>query len=334
VGGAQRSDNPFGLRGSEDTVQDLAVSTSVGWHHADKTNVAGLRFAADVPVDGGFKIAGSVRIGYANGNNVRQIDGTVAALRKSVISGGLGIAYAFNDAAEVKAVALYSAAGLGAAVIAQERSSTTSLGFAGAWREAYFDTAEATADRGTLDYAKIYGSYEFSPALLVKASGHYDRYGVKRDSNTTTTAGFEASVRAPDIFGLPLGVGYDVEGDYIINTKHFLDPSLHPFVPMNIHSMEVHALSLFSQIPLGDIASLDLIGGYAYDRYGKNGPFGGADVAIAPADGWKLVLGGFYSQVPNRQGETGTTISANLRLVYDTGAEPDVFTPSFLPDPI
>ena len=48
----------------------------------------------------------------------------------------------------------------------------------------------------------------------------------------------------------------------------------------------------------------DVYGGYAIDRYGPDGYFGGGDLRYAFAPGWALTLGGGYSQVSTRQGET------------------------------
>src|SRR6185437_8851999 len=64
----------------------------------------------------------------------------------------------------------------------------------------------------------------------------------------------------------------------------------------------------------------DLYGGYAIDRYSKDGPYGGAALRFTPEPGFDIALDGRYSTVSERQGEPGNVLSAGIRLTYAWGA--------------
>ncbi len=332
--GVQPNDEPFAMRGSDTGLKGVMIKVTGDWHHAAKSNVFALNYAGALPVGAGFNITASAQATAANGNAVRRLDGVFSPLRRNMIAGSLGLGYDLDESSEIRGEALYSEAGFGGLLAANERSGVANLGLFAAYRLPYYDTAEAVADRGSTDIARAYGRVRLFPGFWAHGEGRYQRFAVKGDSNIATTAGFTASLRyMPDWFDFPFGFAYDVDGDYVLTADHYLDPLLNPFVPMNIRTREVHALSVLSRIPFGNDFSLALFGGYALDRYGKNGPFGGADLLLVPSEGWKLSLGGLYSKVSNRQGELGTVYSANLRLIFDLDSPTfDPFAFGFLPD--
>jgi hypothetical protein len=329
------ADAPFALRGT-DGMRGVVVRIGGDYRHAKQGNVYALRYAGTVPVGDGFKIVASARAAVGSSAAVRRLDGTITPLRKNMLSGSLGAGYDFDDGSEIRAEGLYSQAGFGGLLSGFQRTPVSKLGMSLAYNAPYLNNTEQIADRGSHDIGRIFGNVRFMPGFWGRAEGRYERFHVKGDSSLASTAGFTAGLRwFPEWFNFPFGFAYDVDADYVIDEHVYLDPALNPFVPMNIHTREVHALSVMAHVPFDETFGLDAFGGYAYDRYGKNGPFGGANVVIIPADGWKLSLGGLYSIVPNRQSSKGPVISASVKLIYDLSSSPfDPFSPGFLPDEI
>ena len=138
------------------------------------------------------------------------------------------------------------------------------------------------------------------------------------------TVGASASLRyLADLGGVWGGLGYEFNGDYLIDHRKYVGAAPTPYTPLGIRTFEVHALSgSLTAHPMKGLW-LDAYGGYAIDRYGPDGYFGGGDLRYSMAPGWVLSVGGGYSRVSTRQGELGPETSARVKLSYDWGGGND-----------
>lgn len=288
------------------------------WRHYRHTQIVTSNAAATIPVFRGISLIGEVRDSWVQAKNVRRLDGSVKKLATNIVSGAAGFAAAIANGAEFKAEALYGINGPGGRIGYFDNWQGGDFQMAAIYHEPYVETAEGIADHASRDEARIAFSQRLMPGLWGRAELRTTRYGVRGDTNIAHTAGFDASLRyAQKIFGgLTAGLTYEVSGDYVFRRHKYLGLSPTPFNPLSIRTREIHAGSASLGIPLGLDLSADLYGGYAYDRYGEKGPFGGGEIRYHAAPGFDVALSGSYTKVSKRQGVTGAETTAGLKLIY------------------
>ncbi len=276
---------------------------------------AGLRGA--IAIDSGWRIVGGAAAVQARGRNVRRLDGTTQRLDTRMLSGSLGLGFRTPNDGDLRLEALYSPAGPGGRLAYDETAEDGDWSASAEYHVPWFETAEAVAAHGVRDRLRVGGTASLGGGFWVSAAGSVSRYGVRGDDDIARTAGFAASLRyAAEIFGASAGLAYDVQGEYVLASQKYLDASLNPFTPMDIRTREIHSATASLGIPLDDGLWFDLYGGYAYDRYGERGGFGGGAVRWLVAPGWEFAIGGAYTQVSAQQGVRGSETSAGLTLSY------------------
>lgn len=288
------------------------------WRHYRDTQIVTSDAAATLPVFRGISLIGEARNSWVQAKNVRRLDGSVTNLTTNMVSGAAGFAAAISDGSEFKAEALYGINGPGGRIGYFSNWRGGDFQMSAIYHETYTDSAEAIADHASRDEARIAVSQRIMPGLWGRAELRTTRYGVTGDANIAHTAGFDASLRyAQEIFGgLTAGLTYEVSGDYVFRRHEYLGLSPTPFRPLSIRTREIHAGSASLGVPLGLDLSANLYGGYAYDRYGDRGPFGGGEIRYQAAPGLELALSGSYTKVSKRQGVTGAETTAGLKLIY------------------
>jgi hypothetical protein len=310
-----------GLRKSLDDVKREAgpqVALSTDWRHvADGENVLSFSGGGRIPVLNGFFLTGQATDTRATGPAVLQINGTTAAVSTNMVSGAAGMLWQLAGGDEARLDALFSPAGPGGRAIFTMRWPYGQTEFTTQYHAPYLETAEAVNDKAVIDRVQARFDDRIIPGLWAELAGRATRYGVSDDSNLARTAGFNASLRwVQDVEGWSLGLAYEVNGEYVISRDDFVNSLGTHFSPLSIRNREVHDLALSASTPIFDDLWFDAYGGYAIDRFGGNGPFGGVSLRYTVAPGFDVTAGASYSSVPSHEGANEATTTAGVNLIY------------------
>lgn len=272
-----------------------------------------------------WKISASASNVTVDGDIVQQPDGTDASVSDNVQAASLGIAYMLRGGDTIRLEGIYGEPGPGGRLAFLSRSANSETEAVFAYHEPYPETAEAIAADAVRDRAEFRHARRIARGLWGEAALRVTRYGVDDSDDVARTAGFAASLRfVRDLFGWSAGVAYEIEGEYVFDREVRLDPFATPFTPLGIRNRELHAPSGSLGVTLARDLWLDAYAGYAYDRYGGNGPFGGAALRYTPLPGFEISLGASHTEVSGRPGEEGATTSAGISVSYKLrGPEPE-----------
>jgi hypothetical protein len=305
------------LRGAYDAFRDGAASVvtiAADWRHSDGAMLASGTAHADIAMGDGIRLLGDVHDTLVNARAVRRLTGAVTGYDYNDVSGSIGVGVPL-DGAVGTVEALYGRSGVGARLGLSEVFDDWHLGMVAAYREPYAETAEAVADRAERDYSSLFAAGQIFDGLWAAGEVRATRYGVHADSDVAGTLGFHAGLRY-ELDGWPLSLTYDVDGEYVLGSHKYAGAPPTPFVPLSITEREVHRFGGAFSDTLSDALWFDVFGGFAVDRYSKDGPYGGAALRYTPAPGFDLSLTGRYSAVSEREGERGNVLSAGLTLTY------------------
>ena len=317
------AERPFdvALRGGYDSLRvgdAPVVIVSGDWRHDKDATLYTSDAHADIAVADDLRLLADVRDVVVNGKAVRQLTGAVTPFNVNDVSGSAGLSYAY-DGAKASVEALYGRSGFGGRIGVAADAGDLQIGMRAAWHEPYTETAEAISLKGSRDYSALFAAGQIFDGLWATGEAFAARYGVEGDQNVARTAGWHAGLRY-DIDGWPLSINYDGDGEYIIDARKFAGGAPSPFIPLSIRTRELHQFGAAFSDDFGPSLWFDLYGGYAIDRYGKDGPYGGAAIRYTPEPGFDIALDGRYSTAAERQGEPGNVMSAGFRLTYAWGA--------------
>lgn len=303
---------------------EAGVKLSGGWRKPADGTIASGDLAVTVPL-GGFKLIASVHDTYAHAKAVRTFEGLDEALNEHALSASAGVALDLGGVlgrGELSGEGLWGKSGWGGRLAYAEELHHGDWGLSAEYRAPFDETLFAVADHADRSRVVLGVSQELSEGLSAQIVGHVTRYGIKNNDNLADTAGASASLRyLTDLGGLWAGLSYEFNGDYVLRNVRYTGAAPVPFSPLDMRSFEVHALSGSLSTELLDGLWIDGYGGYAIDRYGPEGAFGGGDLRYAFAPGWALTLNGGYTQVSTEQGERGPLTTAGLKLIYNWDGE-------------
>jgi len=317
------AERPFdaALRGGYDTLRvgdAPVVRVTSQWRHDKAGTLYTSDGSLDVALADDIRLIGNARDVLVNAKAVRQLTGAVGPLNLNDVSGAAGVSMAFDDV-KLSIEGLYGRSGFGGRIGLAQAIDGWLLGMRAAYHEPYTDTAEAIALKGSTDSSALFAAGQIFDGLWATGEAMATRYGIKGDQNVARTAGWHAGLRYA-IDGWPLSINYDGDGEYTIDARKVVGPAPSPFIPLSIRTREVHQFGGSFSDDFGPSLWFDLYGGYAIDRYAKDGPYGGAALRYTPGPGWDIALDGRYSTVAERQGESGNVLSAGFRLTYAWGA--------------
>lgn len=316
------AERPFdaNIRAAYDAFRDGAanvVTIAADWRHGHGASLMNSEAHADVEMWAGVRLLADVREVLVNAKSVRQPNLLFAPYNHDTQAYALGAGIPI-DGAVATVEALYGRSGLGARIGLSGTFEDWRIGMLAAYHEPYLDTAEAVSLRGERDYSAVFASGQIFDGLWLSAEGRATRYGAHTDADIARTAGFHAGLRY-DIDGWPLSLTYDADGEYVLHSHKYVGAPPTPFVPLSIANREVHQFGGSFSDRWRDGFWYDLYAGYAIDRYGKDGPYGGLALRFTPGPGFDIALNGRYSTVAERQGEPGNVLSAGLTLSYAWG---------------
>ncbi|MCH8858368.1 MAG: hypothetical protein IID54_02165 [Proteobacteria bacterium] len=272
---------------------------------------------AILPLRGRYAMELELQGTHATGKNVQQLDGTTLDVDKNVMSGVVGVVYRAEGGDITRLAALYGEAGPGARFSFLDRGPYRETEFFSVYHASYGETTEAAADEAFQDQIVLRHAQRLFPGLWAEGTARVTRYGVNRDDWVAKSAGFFASLRyVHNFFGWSAGLSYEVEGEYVWSRQLYPDGFGGTFLPLGIRDREVHALSASASAPLARNFWADAYGGWAIDRYGGDGPFGGFALRYMLAPGFEMTAGVSHSEVSGNQGTTGSSTTAGINLIY------------------
>jgi len=318
----EAAERPFDamIRGGYDAFRNGGadiVTVTADWRHSKGTTLMSSSAHAEVEMWGGVHLLADVRDVVVNAKSVRQPNLLFAPLNHNELSYALGAGIPVGDAMATAEV-LYGRSGVGGRLGLSGTFEDWRVGMRVAYHEPYNDTAEAVSLRGERDTSAIFAAGQIFDGLWFAAEGRATRYGAHSDSDFASTAGFHAGLRY-DFGGWPLSLSYDADGEYVLQSHKYIGAPPTPFVPLSIANREVHQFGGAFSDRWDDGFWYDLYGGFAIDRYGKDGPYGGLALRFTPGPGFDIALNSRYSTVADREGEQGNVLTAGLTLTYAWG---------------
>ena len=233
-----------------------------------------------------------------------------------VASGALGFDYHDVNGGDASLEALYSRAGPGAELsLHAPRHQRRNGVFRGLSRALSADGRSRRRPSLASTRAQLRHVQRLAPGLWAKPHCASDalRCGRRRRPGRQRRLR-RASLRyIQDYLGWSLGLSYDVTGEYLFDSQPLLGGS---FMPLGLRNREVHALSASASAPLGPDFWFDAYGGWAIDRYGRNGPLGGLSLRYTPAEGFDISAGISHSTVSSHQGENHPVTTAGINILY------------------
>ncbi|HYD99721.1 MAG TPA: hypothetical protein VEH84_10075 [Alphaproteobacteria bacterium] len=226
------------------------------------------------------------------GAAIRRADGTAAPFRGRREQATLALDGTRDDGDRWRA-ALHLAeggAGLAAAYTwRHELGGSTTLG--AEWRRPYWETLEGLVDDGRRDRLELRHERPLGADLNLAASLAANRYGVGGLDGAVESVQFAGQLfYTPPWFDRRLGLGYIVDGEYVVDRKTPAAAEGGTFRPLGLVTREVHSLQLEGRFePWPGLLTNPFVA-YTYDRYGQRGPALGLNIrADLP---WDAELGG------------------------------------------
>lgn len=272
-------------------------SESREWDNGDRTVTS--HVGGRLALGGGLSLVGSLYDSDVASSRTTTPAGAAAPIGLNVLTGEGGLAFNLWDGGEVRGLVTGGNGMIGG------RLETVAAAPDGYWfaqlgyHQADIDTPLAVANHAAKDEAVLGVAQRLAYGFWGSLNGHYNRFELFTSDNAVSTAGWNGNIRWNYDFGwLLAGLAYDGRGDYIT------DSTTAGLNELGIHNMEVHAGSLSLSGSLWDGLWLDVFGGYAGDRYAKEGMFEGASLRYTPTPGLNLEVGVRRSMVSFEQGES------------------------------
>jgi len=280
-------------------------------------------------VEGRIHLGGGVSIAFSGENRIVEdyevqapVDGSLQPYDDTRQRGEVSLVYA-RDGFEVRAGATGQIGGeggseVGAVAALLRRTPDDEVELRATWREPWWETTSGIRFNGVRDGASLTYARQITPSLSAHAGLRIARYGIDGEDDVARTWGFSAGLRKTWRAGreTEVSLGYGVDGDYLIARETRLDGFLQPYYPIDIDDSETHALDLSLGTLLAPGLRADAYAGFAYDRFGSNGPFGGLALTWSPGDNVDLTLSASHSAVSGRSGEEGAVTRAGASLTW------------------
>jgi hypothetical protein len=296
---------------------ETGIELNTVWRRPDDGNLVGADLTAAFPVDETLKLIANFHDTYASAKDVLNFEGNHEAVNEHALSASAGFAFALGEGSEVSAEGLWGKSGWGGRAAYVQEVQHGDWGAKVEYRAPFDDTLFAVADHANRSRIVMGLSRELGEGLSASFVGHLTRFGIKDNDNIASTVGASASLRYIEkLNGFWAGITYEFNGDYVLRDLRYQGAAPAPFSPLDMRTFEVHALSGSLSRELAEGVWADGYAGYAVDRYGPDGYFGGADIRYELAPGWAMALSAGYTQVSTEQGERGPLTTAGIKLIY------------------
>ena len=242
------------------------------------------RLSGHVLLDNYLRIGAVVETNDIEVDNLRFADGDFGSFRGRRQRGEFSLEYDFRNGSGLGG-AVYggrSVLGAGAHYDLPDEHGLTSFNVD--YRRPFWEFIEGLVGGGFRHRVDIRREQQLHGPIEGQFTLGLNRYGVDQVDDVTRSVGMEGRVTLPLLEGSPfLALEYGFEAEYRTSIRTLLDSSGIEFNPIPLVSREVHAPSVLLAHQVGRSLSAEAFAGYAWDRLGGKGPFGGARVTYRPA---------------------------------------------------
>jgi len=242
-------------------------------------------------------------------------DGEIIDLDRTRMKGEIGLAWRHDWGLTTLSV-LPAEGSIGGHLSHEIETGFGTLGFAADYRRPYWDLVEGLAFGATRDAATLSLRSSLLDGLSTEIEGRLGRYSYDTEDDAGRFVGFRAAVRYGRDLGFAYGgIGLSVDGEYVDEVLVRQDPFGTDFTPLPLDDREVYAVDLGLSGRTFERLDWSVYGGYAYDRFANDGPFGGVTLAYRLSDALDLTLSASHSRVNGRGESDGgalTRIGAGL----------------------
>ena len=190
----------------------------------------------------------------------------------------------------------------------------------GEYHKPYWDYPEAVFDRANRDRVGLrhYANLDANDTLGIETS--INRYNIALGTNQEDTALFRLSLvhqlqqqtRTQPYFG----IGYGFDGEYSLGHHTTLDNGALAYHPFDWTNREVHFLSGIYRDDWTPTTHATLVAGYAYDRYGENGPAVEARLNQDLSKQWEIGARARYGLETSSSSSDNDAVNVGAHLMY------------------
>jgi len=324
--GVRKSDPIWELvygRAAMQTDSGLTLRGDANWYRGGDRMLAS-HLSGKLTLLPGIALVGDARYTAVKGNVTLASTCASGPATTDLVTGHGGLAFELGTDTELKLEASEGNNITGGKASFYTGDASRYLAVTGDYHTPYLDTPDTVVNLADRDQASVAFGTQLGWGLWASAAGHFTNYGIHGDSSVASTAGWDGNLRWTTQlpWGVLGGLSYDGFGEYRINADSYPGTGSATFIPLDIRSIENHAVTASLSTAIWENLWFNAYGGYVKDRYGSDGLLAGLDLHFTPVPGWDLALGVRRSAVSYTQGETGSQTTAGLNLTMGFGAPP------------
>ena len=165
--------------------------------------------------------------------------------------------------------------------------------FSGEYNKADWGNNESLVDKGVRHQLKAGRYQQFTPHFFASINGAANWYDINGTTQAAKSLGWNGLIsytmpfnNVSRFFGHEPSITftYNVDAEYPTNTKRTTGTNGTQFKPLPLTYQEVHGFEVAGETNLTSWLHVYGFAGYTFDRYGGNGPRGGAKITIIPMD--------------------------------------------------
>jgi tetratricopeptide (TPR) repeat protein len=232
------------------------------------TTLAGLAF-----IDDAWEIGMSLQNNEIEAEGVTLIDGRVGDVDRSRQRGEIFLAHESLDGTRTKASLYGNNKTLGAGVAFSWYHELGQTMIEAEYHRPNWLFVEGVLGHANRDRIALGHQYRPNPLWLIGGKVGYNRYNFDGVDDVARTITLTGSVTRQLRESSPyLAVNYSLDGEYEQDSKSFIDQNGNSFTPLPVER-EVHTGSLLYNEQFGEDTSVELQGGYSWERLGgDHGP--------------------------------------------------------------
>lgn len=294
------------------------ITLSHDWVRYDNSNDYITTLSGLADVNNHVQVGLSLQNNDAHLKNARLSDGRTGSFSGNRSRGDIFAQYRDDDGQHIKASLFANndtpGGGLSYGFLSPLGQSTIT----GEWHKSYWDTPEAVLDQANRDRIAVQQILKPLTRLSVTIEPALNRYNVKETDNVLSTASGNLSASYRLLDDQPfLSLVYGLDAEYILNHKKATDGSgnFTPLLPL--YSREIHSIALSAGYEFNSDTYGELLGGYAYDRMGGNGPIVSGKITHELTEKWDVQLHAQYGLDPANTNNTASSLGGNLRWRFE-----------------
>lgn len=236
-------------------------------------------------LSGAARVADNVEVGFNAQHNWidadilrRGTDGQIGSYKSERDRGEIYAALLLDGGARAQASLYANNDTVGAGVGYDFNNALGRTGLFAEYHRPYWDFTEAVYEHATRDRVGARHSAQLNPTLSLGVETALNRYNTKVDDDVAQSGLFRLALiqRLQEKTATQpyLGIGYAFDGEYMIGDRTARNTAVSQgdYYLLPIRTREVHFLSGILQHDLTPTTHINLVGGWAYDRFGGNGP--------------------------------------------------------------